>query len=142
MVLGRPVGLPDCIIIEGLPCAWLRVRIINGQWSIVAVDGAGQLRTVTVPLDTPRRTVPPDPPPPPPPPPETDMRHIPGVTIETYDTALPAGGDWRLVFHDRNDEDPTTTTVTFHNGYLRVAMKNSKGEDISGATNRHVTITS
>jgi hypothetical protein len=137
LVLGRPYGEQDCIVVD-LVATWLRVRPIGDQWSIVAVDGGGQLRTTTVPLTAARGPVPRDiilPPP------EPDMRHAPGVTIDLYDTALRASGDWKLVFHDRNDEDPTTTTVSFHNGYLRVGMKNSKGEDISGATSRHVTIT-
>lgn len=137
LVLGRPYGEQECIVVD-LVATWLRVRPIGDQWSIIAVDGGGQLRTTTVPLTAARGPVPRDiilPPP------EPDMRHAPGVTIDLYDTALRASGDWKLVFHDRNDEDPTTTTVTFHNGYLRVGMKNSKGEDLSGATSRHVTIT-
>jgi hypothetical protein len=137
LVLGRPYGEQNCIVVD-LVATWLRVRPIGDQWSILAVDGVGQLRTTAVPLTAARGPVPRDiilPPP------EPDMRHAPGVTIDLYDTALRASGDWKLVFHDRNDEDPTTTTVSFHNGYLRVGMKNSKGEDISGATSRHVTIT-
>lgn len=74
-----------------------------------------------------------------PPPPEDDM-HAPGVTIDHWDSALSATGDWKLAFHDRNEDAPTVMEVTFHNGYLRVKMTNAEGVDISGATNRHVTI--
>lgn len=77
MVLGRPLGSMGrpldsnlCIILD-LPCARLRVNVIDGQWSILAVDGGGQLRTARVPLDAPRQAVlwePPAPDPIPPPP--------------------------------------------------------------------------
>jgi hypothetical protein len=70
LVLGRPYGAQDCIVVD-LVAAWLRVRPIGELWSIVAVDGGGQLRTTTVPLTEARRPVPRDvitPPPPPPPP--------------------------------------------------------------------------
>jgi hypothetical protein len=69
LVLGRPLGQTACVILE-LPATWLRVRILDGQWSIVAVDGAGQLRTARVPLDAPRQAVPWEPPAPDPVPPQ------------------------------------------------------------------------
>lgn len=73
LVLGRPYGSSQSIVLD-LAATWLRVRIINGQWSVLAVDDRGQLRVATVPIDTPRQAVPweppaPEPVPPPPPPP-------------------------------------------------------------------------
>lgn len=150
MVLGRPLGSRDCITIDGLPCAWLRVRILNGQWSIVAVDGGGQLRVATVPLDAPRHPVPWEPPAPTPVPwppipvppfPVPDMLNRPGVTIDHWDPTISPTGGWKTILHNRGNPEHGTWTIEFKNGYFTAALVNAAGDDRSGAQNRHVTIT-
>ena len=128
-VLGRPYGAQDCIVVE-MVAAWLRVRVVNGMWSIVAVDGVGQLSTAAVPLGTARVPVPRDiivPPPPPPPPPDPPKPpkpepHMP-VTAKQLADAIGAPFDVyiralrvyqaQLWLRDRGDDIPSAGAMAY-----------------------------
>jgi hypothetical protein len=59
-----------------------------------------------------------------------DEMNAPGVTIDSYGTAIRPGQPWAVEFHDRFND--VRGKVEIVNGSLYVSLKNAKGEDRSG----------
>jgi hypothetical protein len=60
-----------------------------------------------------------------------DKMKAPGVTIDHFDPTLRPGQPWKVEFHDRHND--MTARVELVNGSVHVLIKNSQGEDRSGA---------
>jgi hypothetical protein len=84
------------------------------------VDGGAWLSTHRRPFEPPQ-----------PPPPEDDEMNPPGVTIDKFDPVIKPGQPWKVEFHDRHND--MSARVELVNGSVHVLIRNSKGEDRSGA---------